>query len=487
MVLRSAGVSAEVEARAHRQLGRVVGGRYQLERILGVGGMGTVYSAVHQITRRRVAVKLIHASVVENTPTAASRFLREAQAASSIDHPGLVAIHDAGQDDDGSLYLVLDLLEGVDLHTAIHTTELSVRQVTEIGLDVLSVLDAAHRRGFIHRDVKPANIFLEKGRDGRTVVRVLDLGIAKQTDANHITAHGSIVGTLEYMSPEQAQGHEVDGRADVWSLGAVLHAALTKKPPYAADNHFDLLKALVHGRPRSVGDLRPDLPWALVAVVDRALEPDLARRWSSASAMRGALEAVDLAVPDATTTDEPQAEGAQRAKLAKADGRGEAQASRQFGTGDLTVREAWAASVGPGQPVVPPVPSTQIVHRKRSKAWLAIPAAAVVAAAALGAAIRVRQVEPSILVDVPTPALDAPVPARVGAESPIESAPGARTESLASDDPVPAPPPPVVPRPASRSKGRITVQKRPLAPPPREALIEAARPITADEPVREYE
>lgn len=285
----------ELHSEAARQVGRIVAGKYAIERVLGVGGMGTVYAAVHRVTHRRVALKVIHAFVVERTPTAAARFLREAQASASIDHPGLVDVLDAGQDEDGSLYLVLELLDGLDLETALAQRKLGAADVVRIAIEVLEPLAAAHAGGFIHRDIKPANIFLARDKmSGSERARLLDFGIAKASDGSLITAHGSIVGTIEYMSPEQAQGLDIDARSDLFSLGAVIFYALAGRPPLTASNHLELLRKVVHEQAPSLGQLREDVGQELIEIVDRALRQERDQRWQSALEMKRALERVDL-------------------------------------------------------------------------------------------------------------------------------------------------------------------------------------------------
>lgn len=279
------------------QIGKTVGDKYRLIRVLGVGGMGVVYEAQHLVTQRKVALKLLHQWVAESSPAAATRFLREAQAAASIGHPALVDVFDAGQLEDGSLFLVFELLDGEDLENALTDGELRAHDVVAIICDVLDGLAAAHARGFVHRDIKPANVFLSKNHAGERQVKLLDFGISKRDDASktfsNITAHGSIVGTLEYMSPEQASAQPVDNRSDLWAIGALFHRALAGRPPFIGESQLELVKAILIAPIPSLGDVRPDLPVRLVQIVDRALIRDREKRWPTASAMREALLEVE--------------------------------------------------------------------------------------------------------------------------------------------------------------------------------------------------
>ncbi len=281
------------------QVGKTVGDKYRLIRVLGVGGMGVVYEAQHLVTQRKVALKLLHQWVAESSPAAATRFLREAQAAASIGHPALVDVFDAGQLPDGSLFLVFELLDGEDLESALNDGELRAHDVVAIVCDVLEGLAAAHTRGFIHRDIKPANVFLSRAHSGERQVKLLDFGISKRDDGREgfssITAHGSIVGTLEYMSPEQASAEVIDNRSDLWAIGALFHRALAGRPPFVADSQLELVKAILIAPVPSLKDVRPDLPDRLVQIVDRALIRDREERWPTASAMREALLEVDRA------------------------------------------------------------------------------------------------------------------------------------------------------------------------------------------------
>jgi serine/threonine-protein kinase len=221
------------------------------------------------------------------------RFLREAKAAAEIGHPNIVDVVDAGVDDKIGMYLAFELLEGIDLAKALRTDRLTTHQILDVVEEVLDALEAAHRAGIIHRDVKPSNIFLVEGREDSVHVRVLDFGAAKHQHPNveeSLTTFGRVIGTPAYLSPEQACGHPVDIRTDIWSVGALLFRALAGRPPFPEKNPSLLLACIIRDSAPSLGQFRPDLPPALIALVDRALARESKKRWPSASAMREALQ-----------------------------------------------------------------------------------------------------------------------------------------------------------------------------------------------------
>jgi len=280
------------EAKAADRIGETYGGKYRILGVLGVGGMGAVYDALHTYTDRRVALKIMHAGVV-GTEAGAARFLREARAASSIGHPAIVDVIDAGREDDGSVYLALELLEGESLGAAITRGSMPTSMVVAIAVQILEGLGAAHERGIVHRDVKPENVFLVKTSEGDRRVKLLDFGIAKQINPGQdlgTTIEGTVLGTPYYMSPEQAGGDVVDARADLWSTGALLFHALAGRPPFAEENYNKQIARILGGAAPSLATVRPDLPAWLVRVVDRALDPDKEKRWQTAREMSVALQ-----------------------------------------------------------------------------------------------------------------------------------------------------------------------------------------------------
>ena len=251
------------------RVGTQVADRYRLDECIGKGGMGVVYRGAHLWTGRPVAVKLLERVDSAQSKT---RFLNEARAAAAVRHPNLVEVLDVG-DEGHSMYLVLELLEGEPLDAHL---ERKAKMRAEDALDalvpILDALEALHRHGVMHRDVKPGNIFLSVDGQGRIVPKLLDLGISKSlTGTENITHTGALMGTPSYMSPEQARGAPVGVGADIWAMGVVLFEALSGIRPFVAHSVPGLLHKIATDRPQSLGKVEPDLPRSLTDVVDRAL------------------------------------------------------------------------------------------------------------------------------------------------------------------------------------------------------------------------
>lgn len=249
-------------------------GRYEIVATIGRGGMGVVYHARDTLLRRDVAVKVMSA-LAAGDPEMKVRFEREARAAAQLAHPSVVTIHDFGYHGDGSPYIAMELLKGRDLHQAMQEApEVPLDRRLWILAQVLAALSHAHRVGVVHRDVKPANIFL--GHDGS--VKVLDFGMARFTQTPAST--GGIVGTADYMSPEQVRGEVVDGRCDVFSCGCVLYELLTGQRPFQADSIVTTIYKILHHEPDY--ELLPPRTEPLVAVLERSLAKDLEFRYATA-------------------------------------------------------------------------------------------------------------------------------------------------------------------------------------------------------------
>ena len=258
-------------------------GKYTIVGELGRGTMGEVYKAHDPVLNRFVALKTLPARLGPDDETL-QRFQREAQAAALLNHPNIVTVHDFGEER-GLLYLAMELLEGIDLREAIDSDLLkTLDEKLDLMDSTLAGLDYAHAKGVIHRDIKPANIHLGKGHQ----VKIMDFGLARISNSE-MTQEGIVLGTPNYMSPEQALGDKVDGRSDVFSTGAMLYELLTGHKPFEADTTPSVLFQVVHKQPPPVGRWAPDVPAAVVAVVNRALEKDLERRFASAGDMRAAL------------------------------------------------------------------------------------------------------------------------------------------------------------------------------------------------------
>jgi serine/threonine-protein kinase len=282
-------------------LGIIVDDKYDICQKIAAGGVGTVYRARHRYTGREVAIKLLNEPHCRDRGMC-ERFLREAKAAAEIGHPNIVDVVDAGVDEDVGVYVAFELLEGFDLAEALKRRSLSTEQVLQVADAALDALEAAHRVGIVHRDIKPPNIFLIPGEGGALHVRVLDFGAAKRQHVateETLTTVGTVIGTPAYMSPEQASGEPIDGRTDVWAMGALLFRALAGRMPFAEKNPNRLIASIIRDDAPSLGEFRPDLSAGVVQVVDKALVRDPELRWQSASAMQAALRQAAEHVSDA--------------------------------------------------------------------------------------------------------------------------------------------------------------------------------------------
>ncbi len=258
-------------------VGEILDGRYRVERLLGTGGMGAVYEAEHIDIGKKVALKVLHPQFSRQADLVA-RFRREARAASKVGHPNIVDVTDSGTTDNGDVYFVMERLDGLDLGEVLrHERRVAPDRTVHIGTQICRALSAAHAAGIIHRDLKPENIFLVS-RDGNAdFVKVLDFGIAKQDmgNQNHprrLTTPGIAMGTPEYMAPEQAAGKAIDGRVDIYSVGAILYEMLTGDPPHHGSNVMEILSRKAAEPPQPPRQLNPDIPETLEAAVMQCLE-----------------------------------------------------------------------------------------------------------------------------------------------------------------------------------------------------------------------
>jgi predicted Ser/Thr protein kinase len=264
-------------------------GPYSIESVLGQGGMGTVFLARHARLERRVALKVISPAFA-NDPDFRARFLRESQLAASLDHPHVIPIYDADEVD-GVLYLAMRYVDGPSLQGLIRRREpLSRGDTLRIAEQIGGALDAAHAADLIHRDLKPANILLTKG-DRHAYL--CDFGLAKRTSTQGVTQAGAFMGTIDYCSPEQIRGEQLDGRADVYSFGCVLYHCLSGEPPYARESEIAVLQAHLNDPPPS---LEPDLD----GVFARAMAKDRDERYPTAGALASDLRSAIAGAAPAT-------------------------------------------------------------------------------------------------------------------------------------------------------------------------------------------
>lgn len=264
----------------------LLGDRYRLGERLAAGGMGSVYRAVDETLGRQVAVKALRRELADD-PTFLERFRREARAAAALSHPGVAAVYDYGEAD-GQPFIVMELVEGENLADRIAAGgPLPWQEAFAIGEQVAAALAAAHAHGLVHRDVKPANIML--GRDGRA--KVTDFGIAQAAQAATLTRSGVVLGSANYVAPEQAKGGHVGPAADLYSLGCVLFEAVTGETPYLGGNAVAIATQHVSAPVPDPRELRPDLPARAAALIMRALRKQPDARFSSGTAMADALAA----------------------------------------------------------------------------------------------------------------------------------------------------------------------------------------------------
>jgi YVTN family beta-propeller protein len=264
---------------------------YQIRALLGRGGMGVVYLAEQERPHRQVALKLLLAPVA-TSGAFRERFLRESELAAAIDHPNVLPVYDAGETD-GVLWIAMRHVDGIDLAALLaRNGPLAPEQALAIGGQVAGALDAAHARGLVHRDVKPGNVLLAVEEGAVAHAYLADFGLTKRIGGDRgLTVSGQVLGTIDYVAPEQVEGGQVDGRADQYSLGCVLFESLTGTLPFRRASELRVLWAHVHDPPPRISDYRPDLPAALDDAIGRALAKDPGDRHPSCGALVAAAQA----------------------------------------------------------------------------------------------------------------------------------------------------------------------------------------------------
>lgn len=415
--------------------GEIVDGKYRVERKLGAGGMGAVFAARHLELGELVAIKVLLATVEGSS--ASNRFQREARAAGRLKGEHIVRVLDAGRFVDGAPYIVFEYIEGLDLRGVLDERgALPVREAVEIILQACEGVAEAHLLGMVHRDLSLKNILLTKRPNGRPLVKILDFGVVKVTNAPNEdtmsvtpTAMDVLVGSARYMAPEQIQmSSKVDARADVWSLGVCLYTLLGGEHPFDGNTVAEILAAVTARPPTPIRELRPDLPEPIADAVERALEKHLTRRFQSVTDLAAALGAaigdedaalrvagvLDAPPPRARETPPPAALPAIEPTTTTVEAVIVAPAPLAPDTVTLEIPRT-AATNAPPPPAAPQRPATQ----PRSAVWpmLPIAVALLVAAIVLFVATRPRAARDEPVGEEDASAAVAPSP---DAETPLE-------------------------------------------------------------------
>jgi serine/threonine protein kinase len=267
-------------------VGEKIAGRYELEELVGHGGMSSVYKARDSLLERNVALKILHEQYNADEDFV-ERFKREARSVAQLQHPNIVTVIDRGEADDRQ-FIVFEYIDGENLkELVVRKGRLDIREALEIAVEVARGLAFAHAQGLVHRDVKPQNVLLNG--DGRA--KVTDFGIARSVDVDGMTQTGTVLGTSNYIAPEQASGQPVDAQTDVYALGVVLYELLAGEVPFPGESFVAVAMKHVHEPPPNLLDHRRDVPLRVAAAVDRALEKDPGQRFASMDAFAAELDA----------------------------------------------------------------------------------------------------------------------------------------------------------------------------------------------------
>jgi hypothetical protein len=469
-------MAGDLDDHARARVGTTINQKYRLEQLIGSGGMASVYEAVHQNNGNRVAIKMLHARLSISTDLH-TRFLREGYVANKVGHRGAVRVLDDGTAEDGSVFLVMELLEGETLRARFERSghQLPATEVCELTCQLLDVLAAAHAKGVVHRDLKPDNLFLT--REG--VLKVLDFGIARLAEAgaaHGATQTGRMMGTPAFMPPEQALGRtrQIDGQTDLWAVGATMFTLLSGQYVHDAETMEEMLIWAGSRAARSVLTVSPGLAPAIAAVIDRALTSAREERWANAHAMETALAEAYQA-----TYGMPIAAARQSARPPLADLAGSAAALREplpgaGGSGTMTASFATPpagpksvtttagvinGSTGSRQPAGVPTP------RVRVALWSTVGAAAILVIGA-GALLMMRQRAPQA-VPVARPKAAASPPQHVETSPILPAAPIAATSTdqvPPADEVAPTPMPTAAPAPAPAMPRTSGSARRTVAP-----------------------
>jgi serine/threonine-protein kinase len=433
-------------------VGDVLAGKYQIERVIGVGGMGVVVAAHHRQLEQKVAIKFLLPEMLTN-PEIVARFAREARAAVRIKSEHVARVADVGTLENGAPYMVMEYLEGTDLSAFLQQHgRLAVPQSVEFMLQACEAIAEAHALGIVHRDLKPANLFVTRRADQVLSIKVLDFGISKVTSASTtspdagMTKTSMSLGSPLYMSPEQmASTRNVDERTDIWALGAILHEMLTCNSPFTGNTLPEICYKIATEPPAPLRTLRPDVPWEIEAVVKKCLEKQRTERYRNVAELAAAL--VDFGPPRVRVSFERISRTIQNAG------------------GSISAPQAPQPIVQPGatgkQSVGTMAPLSTVTGVK-SRTPLAIVVVAVLFVVAVGAGALVRTLSGSSKTSAAGPAATAELAPASTPPAPAEPSPAPPAPSAsAARDVVPTEPPPPArkPEPAAMSPARPAPRK----------------------------
>jgi len=392
----------------------VIDGKYRIVRLIGEGGMGAVYEGLHTLIHRRVAIKVLHAGVVERAE-AAMRFEREAQAAGRIGSPHIVEVLDLGSLPSGARYMVMEFLEGESLGSRLERGVLSPIDLYPIAAQLLDGLTAAHGTGIVHRDLKPDNVYLQQRPSG-DFVKLLDFGISKFGVLNDdsglsMTRTGAVMGTPFYMAPEQARGSkQVDHRADLYAVGVILYECLTGQVPFRASSFNELMFKIALEDPRPIRSLAPHVDEGLAAIVTKAMSREPAQRFGTAVELRQALTSWAKTVdPVRASLVSPPLAGAPSTLPSN---------SQNNGPDSLNVG-ATTATWSSNDSGIGDMFDTHMRNRKRKRLWVSLLAAGMVLGAAALAIGILRPTDPA----TSSTSVGSPNPAPPPAATPVDTGP----------------------------------------------------------------